>query len=150
MSLYTVFKEKMYEAIKARNPLRTGAFRLLLGEIELIQSRNGVALPDEKIIALAKKFVKDNEETMKFTSEPEALEKLVGENKVFNEFIPSVLSKEDTFVLMDNNLYLTIKEAPNDGVATGLAMKFFKSKDLSVDGNIVRQFVSDFRIRDLV
>ncbi len=63
MSLTQKLKDDLLTARKERNELKSNILRVLLGEIEQIQVKTGVELPEEKIHSIIRKLVESNKQT---------------------------------------------------------------------------------------
>ena len=103
MSLQSKIETKLSEALKAQDKKTYSTLRLIIAAIKdtiiakKIKDKN--ALPDNDLIALLKKMVKqrnDSCEAYKKAGRKELLENELSEISIINEFLPKQLSDEET------------------------------------------------------
>ena len=103
MSLQIKIENKLSEALKTKDKKTYSTLRLVIAAIKdtiiakKIKDKN--VLPDNDLIALLKKMVKqrnDSCEAYKKAGRNELLENEISEIKVINEFLPKQLSEEET------------------------------------------------------
>ncbi len=146
--LKTDIYEMLQESIKNKNEIEKNIFRLIKGEISLIEARENKDLSDEKVANIIRKIIQGNEETLSYLpNDDHRRDNLVNEIKILKSLLPKTLSKDEVLNEITKNQELTtsIKEAKSDGQATGLAMKFFKTSDFSVAGDVVANVVMVLR-----
>jgi len=103
MSLQTKIETKLNEALKNKDKKTYPTLRLMVAAIKdtiiAKKIKDKKALPDNDIISLLKKMVKqrnDSCEAYKKAGRNELLENEISEIKVINEFLPKQLSDEET------------------------------------------------------
>ena len=103
MSLQTKIETKLNEALKAQDKKTYSTLRLVVAAIKdtmiAKKVRDKKTLPDNDLISLLKKMVKqrnDSCEAYKKAGRKELLENEMSEIKVINEFLPKQLSEEET------------------------------------------------------
>ena len=103
MSLQIKIEAKLSEALKAQDKKTYSTLRLVVAAIKdamiAKKIKDKKALPDNDLIALLKKMVKqrnDSCDAYKKAGRNELLENEMSEIKVINEFLPKQLSEEET------------------------------------------------------
>ena len=103
MSLQIKIEAKLSEALKAQDKKTYSTLRLVVAAIKdamiAKKIKDKKALPDNDLIALLKKMVKqrnDSCDAYKKAGRNELLENEMSEIKVINEFLPKQLSDEET------------------------------------------------------
>lgn len=133
--------------VKHRNFLR-----LIKGELQMAEVRQNKPLTDEQQAGVLKKILKSNEETIDTLAnqyevsggaDPRVLP-LIEENNLIRGFLPKEATPEEIIAALAS-VTEQIKNAKNDGQATGVAMKTLKEVKLVVDGNIVKDIVAGLR-----
>jgi len=133
-------KKRMFAAMKANRSVEKEILRTCIGEV----TRAGEDATDERVTAALRKLVKSNEETLKVASDPAQIEALQQELSVLRELLPRAPSV-DELVAMLAPVADAIRGAAGDGPATGVAMKFLKSSQVSAEGPAVAQAVRTLR-----
>jgi uncharacterized protein YqeY len=139
-------KARMFKAMKAGAIVEKEILRVAVGEITTDQAREGRKGNDEESLAILKKLVKSNEESLGVVEDPEKRAVLEEETRVLSAFLPKSLGV-DEIVLALAPVADAIRAAGNDGQATGVAMKHLKSSGLSVGGKDVSEGVKRIRSR---
>lgn len=144
--LVDTLRSQLTDAMKAKDELRKNAIRVVLSESA---PKDGKPATDEGVFKVIRKIVEGNNETRTMLkqagrdNEP-LYTHLDNESKYLSEFLPKTLSRdkiaEELVPLADS-----LKAAKSDGQAMGLAMKHFKAKGLTVDGNDVSAVVAEVR-----
>lgn len=137
-------KEQMFAAMKARNTVEKEILKVVLGEIDTDVARSGQPCSDDKVIAIVRKLVKSNRETLKLTSDESARTTLEQETAVLDKLLPQTLDV-DAIVAALADVKDDIVAAGNDGQATGIAMRHLKGAGAAVDGKSVSQAVKKLR-----
>lgn len=137
-------KRRIREAMKAKNDLEKEILRVALGEIETAGAREGGTQTDADAIAIIRKLVKANDETAAASADPATKDQLAKENAILQTLLPQTLSPRAIADLLAEQA-AAIKAAPNDGAATGVAMKALKAKNASVTGKDVAEAVKLLR-----
>ena len=103
MSLQTKIETKLNEALKAKDKKTYSTLRLVVAAIKdtmiskKIKDKN--ALPDNEVISLLKKMVKqrnDSCDAYKKACRSELLENEISEINIINDYLPKQLSEEET------------------------------------------------------
>jgi uncharacterized protein YqeY len=137
-------KARMFQAIKAGAHVEKEILRVAVGEISTEAARPGRQGNDEEALAILRKLVKSNEETLTSTTDPEQRAVLSQEMEVLATFLPKSLSVDEIAQALIP-VAAQIKAAGNDGQATGIAMKQLKSTGQSVNGKDVTAAVKELR-----
>jgi hypothetical protein len=124
--------------------------KVVLGEVQQKAATGPVT--DEQGHAIVKSVIKNNKEFMDPLPKPgepvrPALPadhpkraELMEENAVLGSLLPSYLGKDEAVAMLTEKGWATpIKEAKSEGQAIGLAVKFFKSVGVAVEGDTVKQ-----------
>lgn len=136
-------KKRMIDAMKAGRAQEKEILRVALGDLQLTQSRAG-SLCDDEAVKVLRKIIKANDETAAVTSDEAVKAKLAEENRILSELLPQTLDQaqiKEALAPVDE----AIRNAPNTGAATGVAMKHLKSTGAAVDGKDVAQVVAALR-----
>ncbi len=144
MPLKDKLKKRVLQAMKDKNELEKNLLRVLLGDIELAETRNGSALSDNEEQQIVRRMVKSNQETAALTRDPADVEKLKQELAILEGLLPKTLSVAETIAALEP-VADDLRAAGNDGQATGLAMKHLKPQGLQVDGKDVAAAVKQIR-----
>jgi hypothetical protein len=142
--LIDAIKARMFQAMKAGNTLEKEILRVAIGEITTDAARPERNGDDAEALAILKKLVKSNEETLASSTDPAQQTALRTEIEVLSTFLPKSLSV-DAIVGALAPVADAIKAAGNDGQATGIAMKHLKSSGAEVNGKDVSAAVQKLR-----
>jgi hypothetical protein len=115
--------------------------KVVLGEIELQESRNGKQLTDDDCYRVIRKTLQGVEEMLTYKPNDPKFE---AEKATLKGLLPKEFAAEDLQAVLSSKID-EIKAAKNDGQATGIAMKFLKERNISVDGNAVKKVVMEIR-----
>lgn len=137
-------KARMFQAIKSGATVEKEILRVAVGEITTDAARPGRQGNDEEAIAILRKLLKSNEETLASTTDAENRAVLTQEMEVLATYLPKSLSV-DEIVQALVAVTAQIKAAGNDGQATGIAMKQLKSAGLIVNGKDVGLAIKELR-----
>ena len=103
MSLQIKIEAKLTEALKSKDKKTYSTLRLVIAAIKDAMIAKKIkekkALPDNDLISLLKKMVKqrnDSCEAYKKAGRSELLENQISQIKIINEFLPKQLSEEET------------------------------------------------------
>lgn len=124
--------------------MATTIYRLALGEVQTLEARLGREPSADEALAQVRKLVKSNEETLGATTDEEKRAVLVRETELLRELLPQGPSVADVSAALAA-VQGGIEAAPNDGAATGVAMKHLKSVGLVADGKTVAAAVKTIR-----
>lgn len=139
MSIMEQINEGIKEAIRGRNQLRLDTLRMLKSKVLAVDARGN--LPDADVIKLFKTYFGNLQEALEqaqTANRPEIVERLQGELKIIEEFLPKAPSAEETKKL--------VMQAINDSGAKtkkefGLVMKSLMKLNSSVDGKLASELV---------
>ncbi|MBI1370790.1 MAG: hypothetical protein GC162_19320 [Planctomycetes bacterium] len=137
-------KARMIAAMKAKDVLAKEILRVTLGDLQMTETRQARAITDEEAVAVIRKIIKSNEETIGLSGDPAVKEKLAKENEVLGDLMPKTLSVEQIVAALAP-VADAIKAAGNDGQATGAAVKHLKSAGAAVEGKDVAVAVKQMR-----
>ena len=137
-------KGQMFQAMKAGDVVRKEILRVAVGEITTEAARPGRKGDDEESQAILRKLIKSTEETLVSETDAEKRAVLERERAVLAEFLPKSL---DVAAIVEAlaAVHQAIRDAGNDGQATGVAMKELKSKGAVVNGKDVALAVRQVR-----
>ncbi len=147
MSLTASLKEKLTLARKQGAKTEMMLLQVILGEVSTQQSRSGKELTDEQVENVVRGLVtKNNESLAAIAGKGYAQEVgLVEENKYLSALLPQTLTVDEIKTALAE-VSENLKAAKNAGMATGLAMKFLKTKGLKVLGDDVKVAVDQLRL----
>lgn len=137
-------KARMFQAIKAAAHIEKEILRVAVGEITTEAARPGRQGSDEEALAILRKLLKSNEETLAATTDEQERTTLLKENEILAGFLPQNLSPEQIHAALAP-VVEQILAAPSDGQATGVAMKQLKVAGASVNGKDVQAVIKDLR-----
>lgn len=145
MAVLDQIKSRMISAMKSGNTVERDIMRLIKGETDTENARTGKVITDEDVAKVIRKIVEANTETLKLMTEADSRRKLLNEElSILNDLMPKFLNKDEIIEKLTEK-YDDIKNAKNDGQATGIAMKFFKERSILVNGNDVSSAVKQIR-----
>lgn len=144
MSLKAELKKRVLQAMRDKNELEKDLLRVLLGDLELAETRTGNELSEKDEQQIVRRMVKSNQETAALTQDPADVEKLKQELAILEALLPKTLSVAETIAALEP-VADDLRAAGNDGQATGLAMKHLKPQGLQVDGKDVAAAVKQIR-----
>jgi uncharacterized protein len=136
-------KKRITQAMKERDEVAKDVLRVALGEIQTQEHRVNKAATEEEAVAIVRKLVKSNEETMA-ASTGERAATLKRETELLTALLPQRMSVEQIAATLEPQRE-AIRAAKNDGQATGIAMKHLKSTGTPVDGTEVAEAVKRIR-----
>ena len=137
-------KARMFQAIKSGAQVEKEILRVAVGEITTDAARPGRQGNDEEALAILRKLLKSNEETLAATTDADKRAVLTTEIEILATYLPQSLSV-DEIVKALAVVAPQIKAAGNDGQATGVAMKQLKSAGLVVNGKDVGAAIKQLR-----
>ncbi|MFN3167939.1 MAG: GatB/YqeY domain-containing protein [Phycisphaeraceae bacterium] len=144
MSLLQQIKQQVLDAMKAKDTTRKDVLRVVQGDIELAETRQGKPLTDDEAQKIVRKLIKSNQETLAVVQDPSAAEKLNQEITILEALLPRTLAVAEIVAALQPQQD-AIRAAGNDGQATGVAMKHLKPQGLAVEGKDVSQAVRQIR-----
>jgi uncharacterized protein YqeY len=143
MPLADQIKQRVLAAMKARNTIEKEVLRVALGEIQVVEARNG-SISDEEASAIVRKIIKNNHETLALASDDEQKKTLAQEIGVLESLLPKTLGVAQIALLLAP-VAQQLAEAKSAGQATGIAMKHLKTLDATVGGKDVAAAVEQLR-----
>ena len=130
-------KKKTAEAVKSGDTVARDVLRLALGEVQTAEARKNAPLTDDEVAQTLRKLVKSNEETLAALPEGDArVAAIRHELATLASVLPAQLTPDQIAEKLAD-LRDAIKAAPNDGAATGIAMKHLKAAGAAVNGKDV-------------
>ena len=144
MAIVDDLKGRMNEALRAKDEVAKNIYRLAYSELQLASARSGKDASDDDAVAILKKLVKANEETLAVAADAGQREALTREIELIAALLPKTLGVTEVVAALAP-VVDAIKAAGNDGQATGVAMKHLKSTGASVDGKTVAAAVKQIR-----
>jgi uncharacterized protein YqeY len=126
-------KKRIAQAMKDRDQVAKDVLRVALGEIQTQEHRANAPLNDEDAVAVVRKLVKSNEETIASSSGDRAAT-LKRENEILAELLPKRMTVDEIVAALAPQRD-AIRAAKSDGQATGVAMKHLKATGASFDGS---------------
>ena len=142
MRIFNTIKSDMYDAMKAREKVKSNALRTALSKIKDKQIEKREPLNDDEIIKVLRAIVKQRDESIKLYNDAGRVdladnEKL--EKKYLETYLPKMLSNEEVAIIVETVIKDLNADSINDiGKIMPVVMK--RGKGL-VDGNIARQIV---------
>jgi len=137
-------RARMFQAIKAGATVEKEILRVAMGEITTEAARPGRTGSDEETLAILRKLVKSNEETLGSTTEADKRAVLQQEIEILGSYLPKSLSPDEITAALAP-VIPQIKAAGNDGQATGIAMKQLKAMGAVVNGKDVGLAIKELR-----
>ena len=137
-------KAQMFQAMKSGDTVAKEILKVAMGEITTDAARAGRKGDDEEALAIVRKLIKSNEETLANTETAEQRATLTRENEVLGAFVPKTLGVDEIVAALAG-VTDAIRGAANDGQATGVAMKELKATGKNVSGKDVALAVKKLR-----
>jgi hypothetical protein len=137
-------RRRMLEAMKRRDDVEKGILRVALGEVQSLATTKGRPLDDAEVVAVLRKLVKADEETLSAGARPDQRDVLQREIAILQGLLPRTLSEEDVVRALEG-VREAVLAAKNDGQATGVALKHLKAAGHAVTGDVVAAAVRRMR-----
>jgi uncharacterized protein YqeY len=140
-------RQRVLAATKARNTFERDLLKVALGDLQSAQAMQDEPLSDKQSQQIIRKMVKSTEETAAGFDErgdAASAEKARAELAILRELLPQTLTPEQIATSL-GTVREAIVAAPNDGAATGVAMKHLKAGGAAVDGKDVAAAVRTIR-----
>lgn len=144
MTLVDDIKTQTKAALKARDEVTKNVLRLVLGEIQLAESRQGTTLDDAAGHKIVRKLVASNEATLEVTTDETTKAQLLRENEVLLALVPQQLTVPQIVEALAP-VTEAIRGAKAAGPAMGMAMKHLRAAGAAVDGDSVRAAIEEIR-----
>ena len=148
MSLQIKIETKLSEALKAKDKKTYSTLRLVVAAVKdtmiAKKIKDKKTLPDNELIALLKKMVKqrnDSCDAYKKAGRNELLENEISEIKVINEFLPKQLSEEETKkICLETMKKVSASSIKDMGKVMGALKKQYSDVlDFSKVGQIIKE-----------
>jgi uncharacterized protein YqeY len=138
-------KARMKAAMVARDEVARNVLGVAFGEIQTAEARANRALAEDEAMAVVRKLVKSNEETLAHATDDGARSaELKREIEILSSLLPKALSAEAIAAALAP-VTDAIRAAKNDGQAMGVAMKHLKSTGAVVESAAVQQAIKTLR-----
>ncbi|MEM7626717.1 MAG: GatB/YqeY domain-containing protein [Planctomycetota bacterium] len=142
--LIDTIKSQIKDAMRAKDTATRDLLKVVLGDLQLNETRKGSALTDEEAQKDVKKVIKGNRETIAAVNDPEVVQRMEWEISVLEKLLPQTLSVDEIVAAL-GPVAEDIKAAGNDGQATGVAMKHLRPTGAVVEGKDVAAAVRQIR-----
>lgn len=137
-------KSRMRAAMQARDEVAKNILGLAVGEMQTAEARANRAITDAEAVAVVRKLVKSNEETLAATGDGEGAATLRREIDVLSSLLPKSMAYADIVSALAP-VAEALRAAKSDGQAMGLAMKHLKASGASVESADVQKAVAHVR-----
>ncbi|MBB6428830.1 GatB/YqeY domain-containing protein [Algisphaera agarilytica] len=137
-------KKRIIVAMKAKNTQERDILKVVLGDLQIQETRKGEALTDAESQQIIRKVIKGNNELLAAANDPAVAEKVGQENAILDSLLPQSLTPEQIVEALAP-VADAVLAAGNDGQATGVAMKHLKSNGAEVQGQDVSAAVRQMR-----
>jgi uncharacterized protein YqeY len=144
MPIVDELKARMNEVLRGKDEVAKNIYRLAYSEVQLASARLGKDVSDDEAIAILRKLVKSNEDTLAVATEAQQRDALAREIALLSAMLPKRLGVPEIVAALAP-VADAIRAAGNDGQATGVAMKHLKSTAASVDGKTAAAAVKQIR-----
>lgn len=129
--------------MKSGDTIEKEILRVALGEVQTAEARGG-SMTDEATLAILRRLVKSNEETLALTTDSAQKGTIEREISVLQSLMPETLGVDEIIEALAAHRE-AIRAAANDGQAIGVAMKALKADGASVSGREVSEAVKQIR-----
>lgn len=137
-------KARMRAALQARDEVTKTILGLALGEIQTAEARANKALEEPEALAVVRKLLKSNEETLALAGEGGSAEQLRKEIAILASLLPKAMGLDDVVAAL-GPVVDAMKAAKSDGQAMGVAMKHLKAAGATVESTDVQKAVAKIR-----
>ena len=137
-------KKRIIVAMKARNTQERDILKVVLGDLQMVETRKAQDLTDAESQAVVRKIIKGNREMIEAVQDDEVIERMNQEIAILDTLLPRSLSLEEILEALAP-VADAVKAAGNNGQATGVAMKQLKSTGAEVQGKDVAAAVAQMR-----
>lgn len=142
--MLSVLKKDKQQAFVAKDSVKKSILEVLIGEVQLTESRTNKTLQENEIFSIIRKLIKSNEESLNSTDNDSVKEKLNLENKILSSYLPKTLTKDEILVKI-NESGVDI-HAEKEGAVLGQVMKYFKTNNIQALNEEVVALVKELRI----
>ena len=137
-------KKRIIVAVKTKNTQERDILKVVLGDLQIQETRKGDDLTDAEAQQIIRKVIKGNGEMITAVEDAAVVERMNQEIAILESLLPQSLSVEEIVAALDP-VADAVKAAGNDGQATGVAMKHLKSSGAEVQGKDVSAAVRQMR-----
>ena len=137
-------RARVAQAVREKDEVARDVLRLALGEAQMAEVRSGKPVGEDEAVAIVRKLVKSNEETLAAAADGPQAPALRREIEVLSALLPKGLSVDDLALALAP-VAEAIRAAKSDGQATGIAMKHMKSVGGTFTGQDVGAAVKQLR-----
>jgi uncharacterized protein YqeY len=138
-------KKQMMSAMKARDEIARNVLGVARGEIQTAEARANRPLTEDEAVAVVRKLLKSNEETLAAAPEAAGAAALRTENAILAALLPAKMGADGILAALESQRE-AIRAAKSDGQATGVAMKHLKAAGFGgLDGADVAEAVKRIR-----
>jgi uncharacterized protein YqeY len=137
-------KGLLTRARREKDDVARNVLGVALGEIQTAEARANRPLRDDEAVAVVRKLLKSNEETLSLATDASASAALRHEIAVLSSLLPAALSSE----ALESALALVadaLRAAKTEGQAMGVAMKQLKTMQLKADAPSVLEVIRRVR-----
>ncbi len=137
-------KARLTRARREKDDVARNVLGVALGEIQTAEARANRPLRDDEAVAVVRKLLKSNEETLSLATEASASTALRHEIAVLSSLLPPALSAE----ALESALAPVadaLRAAKTEGQAMGVAMKQLKAMQLNADAPSVLEVIRGMR-----
>lgn len=140
MALVEQINQGIKEAIRSKDQLRLDTLRMLKSQILAADARSN--LSDAQVLKLFKTYFGNLQEALEqaqSANRPEIAERLKGEIRIVQEFLPKALSFEETKNIV---MAAIAKSGAKTKKDLGLVMKTIMTLNSAVDGKLARDLAN--------
>lgn len=137
-------KTRMTQAMRERDDVIKNVLGLAFGEIQTAEARANRPLRDDEAVAIVRKLLKSDEETLALAADGPQAPALRREIEVLASFLPKSMSLHQVVEALAP-VAEAIRSAKSEGQAMGVAMKHLKASGASVDAPAVQLAVKRVR-----
>jgi uncharacterized protein YqeY len=138
--LFDEIKKRMMAAMKAGNVVEKEILRTAIGEL----TKSGKDVDDAAVVAVLKKLVSSNRETIGLATDAAQKATLEQEISIIQGFLPASLDLAAVVSALEP-VADAIRAAKNEGQAFGVASKHLKAAGASVENDDVKQAIAQLR-----
>lgn len=138
--LFDEIKKRMMAAMKAGNVVEKEILRTAIGEL----TKTGKDVDDAAVLAVLKKLVSSNRETIGHSTDAAQKSTLEQEIAILQGFLPATLDVTAIVAALEP-VKEAIRSAKNEGQAFGAASKHLKSVNASVEADDVKKAIAQLR-----
>lgn len=137
MAILENINEGIKGAMRSRDQLRLSTLRMLKSKILNVDARGD--LSDPEVVKLFKTYFGNLQEALeqaKIANRPETIEQLKNEMDIVQEFLPAVLSSEETKKIVEQAIAESGAKTKKD---LGIVMKGIMKINNTVDGKVAKE-----------